>query len=115
MTHHDDLYGYNGGHHVFENDSRGGHASWELGMLLSLFMLPVVIGQFLTAFLTPIGMLLAASGLLSPEKYGPVFSKPTPILLVGILVWVGLRFVRIGATHLLGGGQMRRTELFKTK
>lgn len=105
-------YGHGSSYHPLENDAVGGSASWELGMALTVLMLPVVIIQFLTAFLTPIGVLLAASGLLSAARYGPVYSKPIPILLTGIAIWVAMRVIRSAATRLVGGGTVSRYDLY---
>ncbi|MCD0174696.1 hypothetical protein IHN32_01845 [Deinococcus sp. 14RED07] len=107
-----DYTGYGGVHHALEQDGRGGHWTWELTLFLVPLNLLIVMVQVLTVLLTPIGVLLAASGSLEPERYGPLFSRPGPIVGTGIVIWLAARFVRLGLTRAFGGGAVSRSTLY---
>lgn len=111
-TDHSDYTGYGGVHHPLEQDGRGGHWTWELTIFLVPLNFFIVLIQLLTFVLTPIGAVLAASGSLEPERYGPLYSEPGPIVGTGIVVWVAARFLRMGLTHVFGGGAVSRTSLY---
>lgn len=114
MTHdpYDHYTGYGGVHHPLEQDGRGGNWTWELTMLLVPINLLIIVVQFLAAVLTPLGALLAVTGQLSAQEYGPLFSRPLPIVVTGLAVWAGTRLLRTQLTHAFGGGAVPRSTLY---
>ena len=103
-------YGAGGSYHPLEDV--GGFGSFEKGIGLTLLFLPIVAGQFLTIFFTIIGVMLAADGNMSQALYGP-FANPYFTAFVGVVVWVFLRYLRLGIIHLCGGGLIPRSKLYR--
>lgn len=113
MSHQDfdyHAYGAGGSYHPLEDV--GGFGSFEKGALLTLVFFPIVIFQFLVLLLTPIGMMLGASGAMNKALYGP-FTNPVFTLLAGVAAWWVLRLIRLLIIRLCGGGLIPRSELYR--
>jgi len=91
----------NGGaiYHALESNG-GGLFNWERGILASLLVFPLVLGQFVAALFTVLGTGLAAAQL--------IHGSPVSILLTGAAIWLTLRFAQVGLAALFGGSRHRR-------